>query len=80
MHVTGEEMFDRGGGEYVYDGEGAPGYALQWGGGGQEGEVSDHHVGGPFRISTRNFISSETGMHFDPRSALDHSSLEGILD
>ena len=37
MHVTGEDMFDRGGGEFVYDGEGAPGYALQWGGGKREG-------------------------------------------
>ena len=34
MPVTGKEMFDRGGGELVYDGEGAPGYAPQWGGGG----------------------------------------------
>ena len=46
VFVAREEVLDWGGSQFVYDGEGASGYA-PYQGGGKEGGVPDHHVGGP---------------------------------
>ena len=47
FRVCGERgVLDGGGSQFVYDGEGASGYA-SYRGGGKEGGVPDHHVGGP---------------------------------
>ena len=41
-------------------------------GGGGEGGVPDHHVGGPFRVSIRDFIPHKPGVPLDPPPTLDH--------
>ena len=50
VFVAREEVLDSGGSQFVSDGEGASGYA-PYQGGGEEGGVPDHHVGGPLRVS-----------------------------
>ena len=55
----------------MYDGLGASGYA-PYQGGGKEGGVPGHHVGGPLSVTIRDFIPHEAGVPLDPPPTLDH--------
>ena len=41
-------------------------------GGGGEGVVPDHHMGGSLRVSIRNLVHIKPGVTLDPAPTLDH--------